>query len=33
VRKLSIACLMGLVILSMSGCSVFMAGNQPSKKI
>ncbi len=31
-RKLSIACLMGLVILSTSGCSVFMAGNQPSKK-
>ncbi|MEQ1079681.1 hypothetical protein [Acinetobacter seifertii] len=31
-RKLSIACLMGLVMLSTSGCSVFMAGNQPSKK-
>lgn len=31
-RKLFITCLIGMAILSMSGCAVFMAGNQPSKK-
>ncbi|MBP4457117.1 hypothetical protein ITE22_18345, partial [Acinetobacter baumannii] len=31
-RKLCIACLIGMAMLSMSGCAVFMAGNQPSKK-
>lgn len=31
-RKLCIVCLIGMAMLSMSGCAVFMAGNQPSKK-